>query len=743
MHWFFWSKLWAGLMAVLVFICAAPALAVGANSVGQAERVVLVVIDRVDVGDYQGSLVNIKDLANRGSLGLLNNNTGAGIYSEHTYPTIGAGAHVIGTVEAFNGFHSGEEVLDTVAGIEYLRRTGWNVPQDSVVQLAIGKLIRSNQNLAYPAKPGALGQALKEAGFTTAVIGNGDSIGTHRRLATTVTMDGRGITDFGFVENSILIHEQAVLGGLRTDFAEVHKRFLDYREKGASLIVIETGDVTRIYEERDRSTDQAYAIQRTEVLSRIDSFVANLAKSMDFSKELLLIVTPTPTAEALKEKNNLTFMVAAGPGFVPGTLLTSGTTKRDGIVKNTDIAPTILKSLGLDPVLEMSGRPLFSSNLQLSENGIDYLTNINSKLVTTHQARPPVQSAYVMIQIIVLFVALLGIFFKRHMAEVIKPFLLLVMSVPLAELLIPLLPQGSVAVLSLQLIFTTVLIVFLATLIHRKLGMDPFIFICIASAGAILIDLMNASYLQKHSILGYDPIVGARFYGIGNEYMGVLIGSLIIGTTASVQYFAKWRKLLIAISGPLFLFTIYAMASPHIGTNVGGTIAITSALLVTFLLLLGVRFKLSTVLTVAGVVLAAVTGFIAFDLTRPPDLRSHMGTTASLIINSGPGQALDIIERKWAMNIKLLRYTVWSRILLASLAVLALLFYRPRGVMENIKEKYPYLYKGFIGVLTGALVAFAFNDSGVVAAATTMIFGAPPLVYLVLSEQTKEDNIRV
>ncbi|RYD02066.1 hypothetical protein N752_26820 [Desulforamulus aquiferis] len=142
-----------------------------------------------------------------------------------------------------------------------------------------------------------------------------------------------------------------------------------------------------------------------------------------------------------------------------------------------------------------------------------------------------------------------------------------------------------------------------------------------------------------------------------------------------------------------------------------------------------------TILTVAGLVIVAVGGFIAFDLTRPPDLRSHMGTTASLIISSGPGQVLDIIQRKWAMNMKLLKYTVWSRILLASLAVLALLFYRPRGVMQNIKDKYPYLYKGFIGVLTGALVAFAFNDSGVVAAATTMIFAAPPLVYLVLTEQ--------
>ncbi|WP_238472868.1 hypothetical protein [Desulforamulus profundi] len=58
----------------------------------------------------------------------------------------------------------------------------------------------------------------------------------------------------------------------------------------------------------------------------------------------------------------------------------------------------------------------------------------------------------------------------------------------------------------------------------------------------------------------------------------------------------------------------------------GGTIAAASALLVTFLLLMGVRFRFRTVMLVALLVVVAVLGFIAFDLSRPPDLRSHMGT---------------------------------------------------------------------------------------------------------------------
>ncbi|AEF94445.1 hypothetical protein Desca_1592 [Desulfotomaculum nigrificans CO-1-SRB] len=732
----FWRRLLFGLI-LLSLICFNYTPEAAANSIGKVERVVLVIVDRVNVDDYAGpGLTNIKNLAKRGAVGLLNNNTGAGIYPEHTYPTIGGGAHLVGVGEAFNGFNENEKVVDALAADEFIRRTGIKPPPGSVLQLAIGELIRTNKALPYPAVPGELGEALHQAGLKTAIIGNADTVDVHRRLATTITMDSRGLTDMGNVQESILAHEPTALGALRTKFDKVEEEFNLFRKKGAALIVIETGDITRIYEEKDKATDEAYAKQRSKSLAEIDKFVGQLAKQMDFSREMLMVVHPTPTDEAIKENKNLTPIIAVGPGFTPGALLTSGTTKRDGIVMNTDIAPTILKSLGLKAPVQMSGRPFLVSPLKLTEDSLTYLQNLNQKLLVTYKARPPLQSAYVLLQIAVLFVALYGIFFKRHIAEVVKPFLLVVMAVPLAELLLPLIPQNNVAVTAILLIIVTLIIAGLAVVVNRKLGLDPFIFICVATAGVILGDVFNGSYLQKQSLLGYDPIVGARFYGIGNEYMGVLIGSVIVGTTAAIQYWPKWRKTLIVVSGLLYLLTIYAMAAPNLGTNVGGTIAIIAALLVTFLLLMGVRFKLRTVFMVMALVLVALISFIAFDLSRPPDLRSHIGTTASLILSSGPDQALQIIQRKWEMNMKLLRYTVWSRVLLMSIAMLALLFYRPRGVMEKIRIKYPFLFKGFIGVVTGALVAFTFNDSGVVAAATTMIFGAPPLAYLVLSEQT-------
>ena len=49
------------------------------------------------------------------------------------------------------------------------------------------------------------------------------------------------------------------------------------------------------------------------------------------------------------------------------------------------------------------------------------------------------------------------------------------------------------------------------------------------------------------------------------------------------------------------------------------------------------------------------------------------------------------------------------------------MFRWPMGVLKKIFYKYNNLYYGFISGIIGTLSAFAFNDSGVVAAATFMI----------------------
>src|SRR5690606_32230034 len=113
---------------------------------------------------------------------------------------------------------------------------------------------------------------------------------------------------------------------------------------------------------------------------------------------------------------------------------------------------------------------------------------------------------------------------------------------------------------------------------------------------ALLADGMFGAVGIKHSLLGYDPVVGARFYGIGNEYMGVLVGSTILAvsygldrltgaagfdrsgvsvrsaTISRMESADDRRSLRARRISALFALAIYAsvalyIAAPQLGTN--------------------------------------------------------------------------------------------------------------------------------------------------------------------------------
>ncbi|NLU40604.1 MAG: hypothetical protein GXX08_00180, partial [Firmicutes bacterium] len=89
-----------------------------------------------------------------------------------------------------------------------------------------------------------------------------------------------------------------------------------------------------------------------------------------------------------------------------------------------------------------------------------------------------------------------------------------------------------------------------------------------------------------------------------------------------------------------------------------------------------------------------------------------------------------IIRRKASMNLKLFRYSVWSRAFVIALAVLAWLLYRPTPLMLRIKRLYPCAVLGLAGTIVGALVALLVNDSGVVAGALVLHFATSTVLFL-------------
>ena len=234
----------------------------------------------------------------------------------------------------------------------------------------------------------------------------------------------------------------------------------------------------------------------------------------------------------------------AGPQVERG-LVTSATTRREGIVANIDVAPTILDFFELPVPGTMLGYPIISRN---HGDIFSTLYEMNQQIKTTNVQRSYLIKPYVALQIIVSFSFLALYFFKKTWLKFMGPFILASLTVPVIFLFLPLFSTTSLiskyiwTVFFMAVITPFILFTFNSTLMIIS-------FISLFTAGSILMDLSLNAPLMKNSVLGYDPIGGSRYYGLGNEYMGVLIGSLLIGLMALWDRYQPSRKFLSVILG--------------------------------------------------------------------------------------------------------------------------------------------------------------------------------------------------
>jgi hypothetical protein len=237
----------------------------------------------------------------------------------------------------------------------------------------------------------------------------------------------------------------------------------------------------------------------------------------------------------------------------------------------------------------------------------------------------------------------------------------------------------------------------------------------------IAADALTGGRLASTSLLGHSAVLGARYYGIGNELMGVLVGSAAVAGAGLSGM--TWPSAAAAAIAMIML------GHPRIGANFGGMVsaAVTSAVIATLaarrlpLSAGSTRLRRGRLVTLAGVCLAALGGSAALILwdAHSPEA-SHIGRAwrAFTQRDGGSGQLAAIVARKLAMNIRLLRYTAWTQVLIAFLAILGAMAAGAHGVFQRFRRDRRSLYDALMGGLAGALAAMAVNDSGVVACAT-------------------------
>ncbi|NLG85532.1 MAG: hypothetical protein GX493_13240, partial [Firmicutes bacterium] len=421
----------------------------------------------------------------------------------------------------------------------------------------------------------------------------------------------------------------------------------------------------------------------------------------------------------------MTPLIIIGPGFTGGRLF-SPTTKRPGLVTNTDVAPTILAFLGLPVPAEAAGRPL---KVRPAADVYTALSTEEARLTTAAFWQQPILKFFTVFLDGLFICCVLALLWPElPWRRFLRRLLLLATVIPLALLITPI-PTNPWPFLPF---FLGVLVVLYGFFLFA--GRDrPLFLICLGTTGAILVDQFLGAPLAKRALLSYSPLAGARFYGLGNEYMGVLLGSSLMATGYA---YARWRGRRWLLPGLLAFFVLLAfvLVMPGLGTNVGGFLAAAVGFGMAIPAFAEKKVARRNLLLYFGAAFAFLILLGILDSLRPTHSQTHLGRLVAAMRTGGFGPFWEVARRKLAMNFKLIRFSGWSRVVFFALLGMAITAVFPPERGLRAVRAHPAMMKALWASLAAAAGALAFNDSGIVAAGTLIVFPAAAWFDLLLVE---------
>jgi hypothetical protein len=320
-------------------------------------------------------------------------------------------------------------------------------------------------------------------------------------------------------------------------------------------------------------------------------------------------------------------------GLGPGRReLTSPSTRQAGLIVSVDIAPTVLDWLGLAVPGEVRGRSIESAGpLDTAA-----LSSLISRLRVIGARRLPALGFLLCSWLVLLACARS----PRARAWAIRTGALAVLWAPVAVMATAALePSAGVEYAMIALICLA--LGALSDLLVRWPG--ALIAPALAAPLAITVDALGHGQLLLRSLLGPDPALGARFYGIGNELKSGLAVLVLAAVAAAFHRSRSARR-----APAAFLAAGVALAaiegSARIGAAVGGVI------------LVCVAFALAAVLVAPGAVdrrrilLVALAPLAGLGLLAAGDVLFAHGSghfNASILHARSAGDIRDLIVRRY------------------------------------------------------------------------------------------------
>lgn len=714
-------------------------------------QVFLVIADRLTLSDLtKDAPPNVARLVRGGAIGLVNSTTAGRRTVDGAYMALGAGSGLLASSDVYEGYNSSEELEGGPASIVYQRRTGVDAPAGSVVNISVGSLISMNAGKNLQGTPGALGDALKRGGKRVAVFGNSDMPDFKSRPAVTVAMDASGVVPEGVVASWLLKDNPSSPTGKVTD-VDVMLRLVRDAASRVDLIVIDFGDTTRLEESRPQLSQKAYNQYLHDSMGRLDQLLGGLLDTADASGAYVILVSPLARendgeidrlSPAVLYHGSPTRRTESANRF----LISSATTRTPGLVSITDLPPTMLSLLQVKQTVRMLGKPI---QVAKPRNRMAQMHRLDSVVCLHTHAEWPVLGGMAAIGALALTPLSLIIAFRIRTAKWLRALLRALLAVgfamPLALLLGSLYNGTNVIIYSCWLTAFSVGLVMVSWMLVKMLRLgdedEPLSAlpgaIALATTVALIVDAFTGMRLVTYALPGTYQLRGLRYYGIGNEYMGLMIGCAAMGvlwlrSRIVSKHLGAWHRLFFIAF--LALVTVI-IGFPDLGANVGGTIAAVATFGLLYKAICGKRLDFVYVIVFLILSAVVVVAFALFDLFSHRGYSTHAGMTARRIGDSGWIYFAAIISRKVGLNLSLLGTRQGQTTLLGFTPFLMLWF---AGVQKRVNARFanrPELLTGLLAVAIGAIVAFVFNDSGSVAASLLLCAPISILLYTLAGEE--------
>jgi hypothetical protein len=449
--------------------------------------------------------------------------------------------------------------------------------------------------------------------------------------------------------------------------------------------------------------------------------VRRVTAGLDRTHDLAVWTSPDPPAAQGGRSRRLAPLAIWNDQW-RARLMTSATTRTPGLVANIDIAPTLWSHLSLKPPSGATGHPL-------RDAGPGSQVDLIPLALGIHQTQDLMEPVLVGWGVWVGLSVMAALTVWRFSGPTQRPArarwgarLLLAMGAagPAAMLFATLRPplEGG-----FRWLLPAAAPLAAGVLVYRRTR-SPLVGVFAVGVFAVLIDLWGGGRILADNLMSNFPAVGARFYGLGNEFLGVLLGmSLVVGLGTIRRLPAPgerpWSWLWPAALWPACLV---GAADPGMGADFGGALALAAAYLFAAGLAAhrayGWTPQRSHWLGAGLALLMVALLLVGLDLVRPPAARTHLGALAAAVLEAGPtaGAALvaEVMGRKAALNLSMLATPYFLGGVAAVAVVYRVWYHRRAAEAWVLLDRRPALQVAILASAAGGVAALLLNDTGVV-----------------------------